>query len=187
MARDDRRRQLLEAAWSIVGKDGADALTLARLAVTAGVAKPVVYSHFPHRNDLLLALYRQFDEDQSLRLEAALREAEVTLPARAQALSRCYLDCFLSETRRIPGVSAALDAAPDLSRHKAECERRYAERFRAALAPFAAHATVSRATLRGILGAADGLSRAAAAGDIPEDDARGELARLIRSAILPST
>ncbi|HEX8661054.1 MAG TPA: TetR/AcrR family transcriptional regulator [Brevundimonas sp.] len=174
-------------AWAVVGRDGADALTLARLAAEAGVAKPVVYSHFPHRNDLLLALYQEFDEDQSLRLEAALREAEVTLPARAEALSRCYVDCFVSQTRRIPGVSAALDAAPDLSRHKAYCERRYGERFRAALAPFASHGTVSRATLRGILGAADGLSRGAAAGDISEDEARRELCRLIRSAIFSST
>ena len=185
MARADRRRQLLNVAWAIVGEAGVEVLTLARLSEAAGVAKPVVYSHFAHRNDLLMALYQEFDEDQHARLEAAVAEAGPTLAARAEALSRCYVACFLSEARQIPGVSAALEAAPELSRYKAECERRYAERFQAALGPFARSGELSKVTLRGVLGAADGLSRAAAAGEVSEADARNELALLIRSAVRP--
>ena len=42
LPRDERLRQLLDVSWSLISEEGADALTLGRLADAAGVTKPVV-------------------------------------------------------------------------------------------------------------------------------------------------
>lgn len=46
LPKEERNRQLMDVAWSIVRGEGTDALTLGYLAERAGVTKPVVYDHF---------------------------------------------------------------------------------------------------------------------------------------------
>ena len=41
LSRADRYEQLIDVSWGLVREEGADALTLGRLAERAGVAKPV--------------------------------------------------------------------------------------------------------------------------------------------------
>lgn len=179
LSREDRQRQLLNVAWRLVREEGSDALTLGRLAERAGVTKPVVYDHFVTRPGLLAALYGEFDARQTALMEAALADGEPTLVSRAAVIAASYVDCVLAGGREIPGVIAALAGSPELEKIKRDCAVAFMEKCRVALAPFAPAGSVAPAGLWAMLGAAEGLSQAAALGDIDADEARNELAATI--------
>lgn len=60
MKRDDRREQLLSVATEVLRQGGLSAVTMERVSEKANISKPVLYSHFPNRNALLLALIRNY-------------------------------------------------------------------------------------------------------------------------------
>ena len=102
MTRANRRRQLLDLAWTLVREEGADALTLGRLADVAGVTKPVVYDHFSTRAGLVVAMFEEYDAEQSAALDAAVAEVGdggVVDTARAIAVS--YVDCVVRHGREL--------------------------------------------------------------------------------------
>ncbi|PLP57202.1 TetR family transcriptional regulator [Mesorhizobium loti] len=173
LLREERHRQLLDVAWRIAREEGTEALTLGRLAEQAAVTKPVVYDHFATRSALLAALYQEFDERQNLVIDAALAASQPTLVGRASVIASSYVDCVLEQGREIPGVVAALVGTPELATMKREHEAAFLEKCRAALAPFARGVTTAR--LCGMLGAASGLSAAAASGEITASEASDEL------------
>lgn len=179
MSREERLRQLLEHAWRLVREEGTEALSLGRLAELAGVTKPVVYDHFGTRAGLLAALYRDFDARQGVVMDAALAASGPTLQDKAQVIAASYVACVLTQGREIPGVIAALAGSPELAKVKREYEAVFLEQCRGLLAPFAAGGTLPVAGLWGMLGAAEGLSYAAATGDITADQAQAELSASI--------
>lgn len=179
LSRDARHRQLLETSWQLVHDDGTEALTLGRLALRAGVAKPVVYSHFPTRRALLAALYRDFDLRQIARIADALGASEPTLGARAAVIASTCLACVLAQGREIPGVIAALASAPELEEVRRSCEAVYLAIVREALAPFVSGGALPQAPLRAMMGAAEALSCAAANGELAADEAEAELCRIV--------
>ena len=184
LLREERHRQLLDVAWRIAREDGTEALTLGRLAEQAAVTKPVVYDHFPTRPALFAALYQEFDEHQNMVIDAALAVSEPTLEARARVIASSYVDCVLEQGREIPGVVAALVGTPELATMKREHEAAFLEKCRTALAPFARGLTTAR--LCGMLGAAAGLSAAAASGEITTKDASEELYQVILAVVARS-
>ncbi len=186
LTREDRQRQLIETAWRIVGDEGTDALTLGRLAERAGVTKPVVYSHFPTRSALLIALYRDFDMREYAVMEAALESSEATLAGKAGAIASSYVDCVLTQGREIPGVMAALAGSPELAAVKRDCDLIFLEKCRALLAPFVAGRAIPTAGLRAMLGAAESLSHAAATQEIGADEAKHELFETIIAMVARS-
>ncbi|PKA40313.1 TetR/AcrR family transcriptional regulator [Rhizobium sullae] len=186
LTRDRRHRQLLDVAWAVVREEGTEALTLGRLAEQAGVAKPVVYDHFGTRPGLFAALYREFDARQTALMETALRASEPTLTDRAAVIASSYVDCVLAQGREIPGVIAALASSPELEKVKRECEAVFMEQCRIVLAPFAAAGTIAPAGLRAMLGAAEALSYAAAAGEITAKQAQDELFEIILAMVARS-
>ncbi len=186
LTREDRQRQPIETAWRIVGDEGTDALTLGRLAERAGVTKPVVYSHFPTRSALLIALYRDFDMREYAVMEAALESSEATLAGKAGAIASSYVDCVLTQGREIPGVMAALAGSPELAAVKRDCDLIFLKKCRALLAPFAAGRAIPTAALRAMLGAAEGLSHAAATQEIGADEAKRELFETISAMVARS-
>jgi AcrR family transcriptional regulator len=179
LSREERHRQLMDVAWRVVREEGTDALTLGRLAEQAGITKPVVYDHFGTRTGLLIALYREFDDRQTVQLQAALRTGEPTLAGRAAVIASAYLDCVLAQGREIPGVVAALTSSPELERVKRDCDAAFRETCRGALAPFAPAGAIAPAGLWAMLGAAEALSAAAANEEITAAEARAELAETI--------
>lgn len=179
LSRADRYIQLVEVSWALVRSEGADALTLGRLAERAGVAKPVVYSHFASRAALLAALFREFDERQTAMLEAYLDTAETSLHGRADAIAESYVECALAQGRELTGVLAALEGSPELEQVKRESEQAYSERCREILAPFSGADGVTTASITAIFGAADALSQAAVSGALPPEHAKEELTALI--------
>jgi AcrR family transcriptional regulator len=183
MAREDRYEQLITLSWSIVRNEGADALTLGRLAQTAGVTKPVVYSHFPSRSQLLIALFEEYDSRQMEALESAIADLDVSLAAYARAIATSHVDCVLGQGRELAGVAAALEGAPELADYKRRSDAKYSERCRAILEPFVGDGAVTTAALTTILGAADALSAAAASGSLSREDACEELTATIASTV----
>ena len=166
-------------AWRMVREEGTEALTLGRLSEQAGVTKPVVYDHFGTRAGLLAALYREFDARQTVLMDAALEQNDVTLTGRATVIADSYVDCVLAQGREIPGVIAALASSPELEKVKRECEAAFMEKCRSALAPFAQSGALLPASLRAMLGAAEALSYAAVTGEITPAEAKAELFEVI--------
>ncbi|GGC94531.1 TetR/AcrR family transcriptional regulator [Chelatococcus reniformis] len=181
LPRDVRRRNLIAVSWRIAQAEGADALTLGRLAEQAEVAKPVVYDHFGTRNGLLAALYQDYDQRQAAAMEEALAASPATLRDKARVIADAYVDCVLAQGRELFGVAAALEGSPELEALKRQCNAVFLEKCKAALDPFAG-ASVSRTSLLGAFGAAEALSLAAAAGEIGTAEAKRELAAVILSA-----
>ena len=180
LSREDRLRQLLDAAWQLVHDEGTEALTLGRLAELAGVTKPVVYDHFVTRAGLLAALYEDFDGRQNQVFAEALDASSATLEERAGVIASCYVDCVLLQGREIPGVIAALSSSPELETLKRKYEAIFLDKCRDALAPFG---QVSQAGLRAMLGAAEALSYAAASGEISREEAQEELLATILAMV----
>ncbi|WP_410481773.1 TetR/AcrR family transcriptional regulator [Pseudomonas plecoglossicida] len=149
--------------------------TLGHLAERAGVTKPVVYDHFETRTGLLVALYQQYDERQCQMFEQALRRCDASLASRARVIAEAYVDCVMSQGLEIPGVSAALAGSPEMEALKRAYEQPFMDRCREALARFSPSGTVGAAGMRLLLGAADALSQAAAAGELEAGQAKAEL------------
>jgi AcrR family transcriptional regulator len=184
LSRDDRHRQLMDVAWRLVREEGTDALTLGRLAERSGVTKPVVYDHFGTRAGLLLALYREFDAHENALIDTALAASAPSLAGRARVIASSYVDCVLAQGREIPGVIAALAGAPELEKIKRDCDVAFMAKCRTALAPFAG--AIAPAGLRAMLGAAEALSCAAAAGELTAAEAQDELVQIIVAMVARS-
>lgn len=184
LLRDDRYRQLIDVAWQLVREEGTDALTLGRLAESAGVTKPLVYGHFATRNGLLAALYREFDDRQTALIDVALETGEKTLAGRAMVIAASYVNCVVEQGRELPGVISALASSPELQLVKSECEAAFMEKCRLVLVPFAAQGRVSLPGLRAMLGAAEALSFSATANEISVDEAKKELSHTIVDMVL---
>jgi AcrR family transcriptional regulator len=163
----------------MVREEGTEALTLGRLADQAGITKPVVYDHFGTRSGLLLALYRDFDTKQLAIMDATLAAGEASLTGRAFGIASACVDCVLTQGREIPGVIAALAGTPELERAKRDCEAIFREKCRRLLAPFTDGHPIALSGLHAMVGAADALSGAAAAGEIGADEAKHELFEII--------
>lgn len=181
LSREDRRRQLIDVSWRIALEEGADALTLGRLAEQAGVAKPVVYDHFGARNGLLAALYLDHDRRVASAMAEALAASPDTLADKARVIAEAYVNCVLDQGRELFGVSAALGGSPELEALKRDCDQAFLDQCKAALDPFA-ESGVSKTRLLGALGAADAISHAAASGDVDVAEAKDEIAAVFYAA-----
>lgn len=186
LTRDERRRQLLAIAWRMIGEAGPDMLSLGRLAEQAGITKPLVYGHFGTREGLLAALYRDFDGRQTATMDSALASSDATLDAKASVIAGCYVECVLRQGREIPGILAALAGSPEMERLRRDYQFAFIEKCRTLLAPFAGPAGIGTAALWAMLGSANALSHAAAAGDIGDDEARAELRAIIIAMVMRS-
>ena len=72
MPLDKRREQLLDAALGVVLTDGIRDVTMERIALAAGVTKPVVYSVFENAETVLQALMEREQARALAQLQAAL-------------------------------------------------------------------------------------------------------------------
>lgn len=99
-----RRTELLDAALHLVVTHGHNAATMAAVAEQAGVTKPVVYSVFANRADLLSALLRREQEQATQQLMAVV-------PPGFGESSKHRLDDQLAEL--LQRFLAAVGAAPE--------------------------------------------------------------------------
>lgn len=174
LPKEQRNRQLMDVARSIVRSEGTDALTLGYLAEHAGVTKPVVYDHFGTRTGLLGVLYEEYDRRQHALMDDALRTSAKSLPAVAMVIASAYVSCVIEMGREMPGISGALAGSPELEALKKELEAAFAAKCRQALQPFAKQ-PIGPAGVCAILGTAEAVSFAAAAGELNPADAKNEI------------
>jgi AcrR family transcriptional regulator len=184
MPKAQRRRQLLDTAYRIVRTEGTDALTLARLAERAGVTKPIAYEHFGTRAGLLEALYRDYEEQQTKAMHAAIEAGGRRLEDVASIVSAAYVDCILSTGPACDDITAALSAFEETKDFLQSSRDYNIGELRKAFAPFVKlPRRRTAAILAGVLGAADALSHAAAAGRMSRSEAVGALSRIITGAL----
>lgn len=184
MPRDQRRTQLLEAAAAIVRAEGADALTLARVAERAGVTKPIAYEHFETRTGLLKALYRHFDAHRIESTLADLEQRAGSLEAAVSILAAAYVDCAFESGAEFASIAAALAATCTKDAFGHELRESYTELFYSALAPYRAFPPKDgKGIMLGLIGAADALAQEAVAGRISRKAAVSALTRIMLSVL----
>lgn len=94
--RAQMRRDILDAARSIVQREGIEALSMRTLARAVGVHAPTLYDYFANKDAVLDALYLEGTD----RLHAAFKDAIEAHPPgreRLQALGRAYRAFALSD------------------------------------------------------------------------------------------
>jgi AcrR family transcriptional regulator len=185
MSKEARHAQLLAVAQELIRVDGTDAVTLARIAERAGVAKPLVYDHFGTRAGVFVELFDAFEARQNAALDAALASAPDSLIEVAEVIADAYVDCARLEGRELPGLVAALAGSPELEQVRRAADTTYGDKCRLALLPFARRGGITAAAVHAILGAADGIAYAVIDGDITADAGRQALATVIAALAGP--
>ena len=184
MTKEERRRQLLETAFQIVRQEGTDALTLARVAERAGVTKPIAYEHFGTRSGLLIAMYQDYDERQTLAMREALEKEGETINDVTSILSAAYIDCAVSAGPEYGAITAALQGSGEMERLLQECRDSFAGECGKAFEPFVKKTQdQNRSALIAIIGAAEFLSQAAAQGRLSRDEAVNSLSNVMLGAL----
>ncbi|MBV2362745.1 TetR/AcrR family transcriptional regulator [Streptomonospora nanhaiensis] len=109
-----RRRQLLAAAQEVFVARGYHAAAMDEIAERAGVSKPVLYQHFPGKQELYLALLEQHSQALVEKQREALESTDDNRQ-RVTASFRAYFDfvagegeafrlVFESDLRNVPAV-----------------------------------------------------------------------------------
>src|SRR6185369_15420637 len=94
----DFRQRLLDAALRRFAEEGATGLSLRRLAGGLGVSPTTPYRYFHDKEEILAALRAQAFDHFAATLERAYeRSAGQHALARAQAVSRAYIDFALAD------------------------------------------------------------------------------------------
>jgi AcrR family transcriptional regulator len=103
--KQERRRDILQAARVHLAAAGVDSFSLAPLGKAAGVSRASLYLYFPNREELLLALYleetRGWLEDLAERTAPAMAIDDYL---RAVFTSATRRPLFLELAPRVPGV-----------------------------------------------------------------------------------
>jgi AcrR family transcriptional regulator len=108
----DRRQQFLDITAELLLTQGPESVTLQRVAKLAEVNHATIYRFFDNRDDLLLALVHQLQDDYDAVLLGSL-EDKVRLEDRLRALVPAMLDPDIQRNLAIVGQIAALPARSD--------------------------------------------------------------------------
>lgn len=186
LSKAERRRQLLDTALAIVREEGADRLTLGRLAARAGVSKPIAYEHFGTRSGLLIALYKAIDAGKAETLRQTLLARPRGLDETASVLADAYMRCYADTGGEWHAVGAALSGSDEMGTVHQELVESYVALFAAALKPYC---TLKARQLHlrcvGLIGAGEALSAAMVRGEATEKQAAKALAALMRGSLAP--
>ncbi|MCC5902043.1 MAG: TetR/AcrR family transcriptional regulator [Halomonas sp.] len=177
MSATQRYEQLLECALEVLKEEGADGLTLGRVAQQAGVTKPIVYGHFESRGGLLAVLYRNYCQRHLQATQEALAQVD-TPRAAAAVLARCYIDCVLSSDSLSLTVDAALEGSAETEKVKQECDNSMLAFWQTSLQKVGSESANIVAFIA-FSGAAKSLSKAVSDGQIQRQDAETFLADLL--------
>lgn len=89
--RNERRQQLVDAAWRRLADQGFRSLTVDEVCAEAGVSKGAFYGYFDHKDELLVALLED-DAAAVDRIMEDLRRAPVVGAERIRRLVRAMLE-----------------------------------------------------------------------------------------------
>ena len=175
-------------AWEIARRDGADALTLGRLAQDAGVSRPVAYEHFHTRSGLLVALYREIADRQYEQAQMLLEQSVDDLPSLATHVGRAFMRCYATTGPEAFAIAASLKGDATMEAAQKALIERYVNAYATA---FEGLTDLSEPELHirfaAIVAAGEELSRSMLAGTIDETTAAETLASLITAWLPPVT
>jgi AcrR family transcriptional regulator len=119
LRRAERRELLLDAAAALAAGGSADAVTMEAVAERAGVSRPLVYRHFPNREDLIAAVYRR----ETVHLHDQLA-AEVMAGGSLAGMYRALVHGALRAAAERGHLFATLQSAGALSAEVRRDQRR---------------------------------------------------------------
>src|SRR5205809_6477542 len=97
LPRSARRKQLLAAAQQVFVARGYHAAAMDEIAERAGVSKPVLYQHFPGKQELYLALLDESVEELTDTVRTALRSTDDNRQ-RVFATIRAYFEFVAAQS-----------------------------------------------------------------------------------------
>jgi AcrR family transcriptional regulator len=175
-------------AWDIARRDGADALTLGRLAQDAGVSRPVAYQHFETRNGLLVALFREIAERQYEQAQTVLDQAADDLPSLAASVGRAFMRCYATTGPEAFAIAASLKGDATMEAAQKALVERYVNAYAKA---FEGVTDLSGSALlirfAAIVAAGEELSQRMLTGEMDETTAAETLASLITAWLPPAS
>lgn len=125
-------------------------------------------------------MYRDYDEQQTKAMRAALEAGGGTIEDVASILSTAYVDCAVSSGPEYGAITAALSATEEMEGLLQACRDSFLAERRDAFTPFVKVPRKQiQALLVGILGAAEALSQAAAGGRISRAEAIRALSQVM--------
>ena len=94
--RERRNRDIMDAAWALIGEKGLDETSIEEIAARAEVGTATVYNYFKSKNDLLQALFVRYIEDEARNGEVALQNLPESMTDGMMALFGTYLEGLAS-------------------------------------------------------------------------------------------
>lgn len=180
----DRRRQLLDAAARIAGREGLGRLTMVGIASEAGVSRQLVYEHFADLPTLVWALVADRFSAAEATIASALGEPREDRTEVALLATRVLLS-LPSEQRHLVRslVGHANLPGHELSVPATRLRARMINRWTTALGTGGSRA--ARARVWALLQAIFGLGDLVDAGELSLDEALGQFATLLHAALSP--
>src|SRR5437016_2903600 len=126
MSRNKSRTRILDAAQTLIARQGQAGVTMAEIGKAARVSRQAVYLNFADRGDLLLALVRHMDEKGGLAEELKkITDAPTALEALREAVA--------VQGRMNPGVWAIARALDAVRRTDDAAEKGWQDRLKSRL------------------------------------------------------
>jgi AcrR family transcriptional regulator len=182
----DRRRQLLDTAARIAGREGLGRLTMVGVASEAGVSRQLVYEHFADLATLVWALVADRFSAAEATIVSALEEPREDRTEVALLATRVFLS-LPSEQRHLVRslVGHANLPGHELSVPATRLRARMIKRWTTALGTGGSRA--ARARVWALLQAIFGLGDLVDAGELSIDDALGQFAMLLHASPSPAS
>jgi len=96
-ARENRQKEVLEAAASLFRRKGYEGTSLRDIAAASGMLPGSIYFHFPSKEDIFLAVQKQGIEHLSQALQTSI--CEISEPwARLEAACAAHMNVILNES-----------------------------------------------------------------------------------------
>jgi AcrR family transcriptional regulator len=118
---DDR---IIEAALSLITRDGLGAVTMIKIAETAGVARQTLYNHYPDVDSIVLEATNRHNRESIRLLEASLRVVDKPEDKLEQLVR--HMVSIGSHAHHASGIEHGLSASArdTLAEYDAELDRR---------------------------------------------------------------
>src|SRR5438270_13684813 len=107
--RHEREELIIQAAEEVLQEKGYYETSMDEIAARVGIAKGTIYTHFPGKEELVLAIFKR-DMQAFLQGIDGVIEAEPTPRARLEALLRfSYTGFFSKQTRLLSSTYKVVD------------------------------------------------------------------------------
>lgn len=122
-----RRRALIDATIECLKRYGHEGLSIRTISAQAGVSVGLINHHFPNKDELIAAAYRQFNADLVGGMQAAVARA----PDTPQARMRAFLEASFSPPNLDADVLAVWVVFWGMYRHSRLIQRVQKETYQA--------------------------------------------------------